>query len=124
MNINLFIYYGAKIDKIDYENLTRKLGFEYLYKTVYSKGLTFRDVGEAGATGVYIIGKEILWNQGDCVQLARIQDKLCDNEDNTICIDENLEDEVRQKLLDINITNRPQYYFFATTDDFTPDMAN
>ena len=124
MNINLFIYYGAKIDKIDYENLTRKLGFEYLYKTVYSTGLTFRDVGEVGATGVYIIGKEILWNQGDYVQLARIQDKLCDNEDNTICIDENLEDEVRQKLLDINITNHPQYYFFATTDDFTPDMAN
>ena len=124
MNINLFIYYGAKIDKIDYENLTRKLGFEYLYKTVYSKGLTFRDVGEIGATGMYIIGQEILWNQGDCVQLKKIQEQLCDNAGNSICIDEKLEDEIRQKLLDINITNHPQYYFFATMDNFTPDMAN
>lgn len=124
MNINLFVYYGAKIDKIDYENLTRKLGFEYLYQTVYSKGLTFRDVGEIGTTGVYIIGKEILWNQGDCIKLQNIQEKLCDNEGNCICIDEKLEDEVRQKLLDINITNRPEYYFFATMDNFTPDMAN
>lgn len=124
MNINLFVYYGAKIDRVDYENLTRKLGFEYLYQTVYSKGLTFRDVGEIGTTGVYIIGKEILWNQGECTSLMKINNELCIDNENKICIGEDLEDEIRQKLLDINVTNKPQYYFFATLDSFDENITN
>lgn len=122
MRINLFIYYGAKIDKIDYENLTRKLGFEYLYQTVYSKGLTFRDAGEIGKNGVYIIGKEIHWETSDVFELKKINDQLLIRETNSpMYISDELEDDVRQKLLEIDITNKPNYYVFTSVDSSTEE---
>lgn len=114
---NLFIYYGTQIDKIDYENLTNKLGFEMLYKTVFSKGLTFRDVGEIGATSKYVIGKEIAWKINDTIVLDNVNGILSLN-DKSITLTEDEENEVRQKLLEINITTYPQYHFFYCWDDY------
>lgn len=114
---NVFIYYGAKITKTDYENLINKLGFEKLYETIHSKGLTFRDVGEIGVSGEYIIGREIAWKLNEPIILKRKDSDLTFN-DNNINLGFEVENDIRQKLLEINITNYPEYYVFSSIDDW------
>lgn len=114
---NLFVYYGTKIDRSDYENLTNKLGFSRLYETVYSRGLTFRDVGEIGVTGQYIIGKELAWSCNEPIIINKENNELTIKNMNLLLSEEE-ENQIRQKLLEMNFTNYPQYYFFSCWDDF------
>lgn len=114
---NLFIYYGTKIDKIDFDNLTNKLGMERFYQLVFSKGLTFRDFGEIGASGEYVVGKEIYWKMNEPMILDNINGELC-IDDKNILLNVEEENNIRQKLLELDITMPPKYYFFYCWDNY------
>ena len=114
MKFNTFIYYGAKIDKNDYENLTNKLGIMELYSKIFSVGLQFREIGEIGKSWDYVVGKEIKWVQDSVLDMEFINNEFIMN-DIHLKIDN--EDETRQKLLKLGITNIPKYYIFTCWDN-------
>lgn len=116
MAANIFIYYGAKMDKVDYENLTKKHGIMNLYGEAYSKGLTFRDIGEIG-NGKYIVGKEIAWNRNDIISITRKEDEfVIDENNNNLKLSIEEENNIRVKLLELNISEYPKYYVFICWD--------
>ena len=113
MKINLFIYYGTEINKVDYENLTKKLGVHTLFADIFKVGLSIRDVGVIGESWRFIVGKEINWTLNSVTNFNFINNELY-VDGNKIQIED--EDEVRRKLISIGITNQPSYKIFSSIE--------
>ena len=101
MTYNIFIYFGAILNKNDYENL-QLIGIDDLYTKIYSNGLQFKEIGDATSSWEYVVGKELKWEQG---LITNIEDFKLSIED---------ENEIRKKLLDIGIHNQPEYKIFIS----------
>lgn len=112
---HFFIYYGVKIDKVDFERLSNKSDMDGFYSTVMSHGLTFRECGEIGKTWQYIIGREIYWSMNEmCVPFLIEDGNIIINKEKLVLGNEN---EIREKLLDLDIKSEPQYLIFSCWRD-------
>ncbi len=107
-NINTFIYYGAEMNKNDYENQTMKFDVTDIYPKIFSKGLRFREIGEISTSWRYMVGKEIYWSTDNMIEFN--QDLKINNEDMLLSEDEKIE--VRKKLMELGITTPPTYKIF------------
>lgn len=108
---NLFVYYGVKIGKSDYERLSNKNGTAGFYGRVLQQGLRYRECGDRNTTWEYVIGAEIYWNYDKNIT------ELEYGEDGNIYIGGkilkiNNESEIREKLLDLDLQAMPKYYIF------------
>ena len=111
MKLNTFIYYGAEITKQDYENFFKKLDKSQLYSTIFSKGLNFREYGEMSSTWHYIVGKELYWSIDNSI--INLNDQFNSIDNNNILLSDEEKLDIRKKLLELNITNEPQYKIFS-----------
>ena len=84
--VNILVYYGAIIDKEDYENISEKLGMNNFYASIMKHHLNFKDVGKIGESWKYVVGKEIYWDYEDHIFSFDIKD------DKIIINDKEMED--------------------------------
>jgi hypothetical protein len=111
LNMNIFVYYGAELNKHDYENLVDKFDIKDLYNKVYGMGLNFKEVGHIPSSWKYIIGKEIYWSRDNLIDINQFNDKfIVEGTDIKLKLED--ESEIRKKLLQIGITNIPTYKIF------------
>ena len=108
--VNILVYYGAIIDKEDYENISEKLGMNNFYASIMKHHLNFKDVGKIGESWKYVVGKEIYWDYEDHIFSFDVKD-------NKIIInDKEMEDintiDIRERLLELNISSEPKLYIF------------
>ena len=73
--VNILVYYGAIIDKEDYENISEKLGMNNFYASIMKHHLNFKDVGKIGESWKYVVGKEIYWDYEDHIFSFDVKDK-------------------------------------------------
>lgn len=112
LKVNMFIYYGVILNKEDYENLTKKHGIKNLYGRIFTTGLTFRDVGEIGKSWTYIIGKENYWETDNITDMSYENNEFSiDNKKIKLTTED--ETAIREKLLQLGITNIPKYRIFT-----------
>ena len=111
MELNTFIYYGAEINKNDYENLFKKLNKTQLYSTIFSKGLNFREIGQISTTWNYVIGKELYWSIDNSI--INLNEQFNSINNSSIILSEEEKLQIRKKLLELDITSEPQYKIFS-----------
>lgn len=115
MNMNIFIYYGAELDKHDYENTVEKFGITDFYNRIFSAGLNFKEVGELSHSWKYIVGKEIYWGRDCIVNINQFNDKfIVEGTDIKLKLED--ESEIRKKLIGVGIKNIPTYKMFVCWD--------
>ncbi len=112
---HFFIYYGVKIDKVDFERLSNKSDMSGFYNSVMSHGLRFRECGEIGKTWEFVIGREIYWSINKMITPFEIKDGNIIIEGEKLVLGN--EDEIREKLLDLDIKGEPQYLIFSCWRD-------
>lgn len=110
--VNLIFYYGAMINKSDYELLTKQLKMDQLYSNIMSAGLSFKDVGKVGSSWNYVIGKELKWEfEKNYVSYEIIDNELYLDGEKVDLVDKN---EVKEKLISLNIFREPKFYIFTS----------
>lgn len=110
--VNLIFYYGAMINKSDYELLTKQLKIDQLYSNIMNAGLNFKDVGKVGSSWNYVIGKELKWEfEKNYVSYEIINNELYLDGEKVDLVDKN---EVKEKLISLNIFREPKFYIFTS----------
>lgn len=110
--VNLIFYYGAMINKSDYELLTKQLKIDQLYSNIMNAGLSFKDVGKVGSSWNYVIGKELKWEfEKNYVSYEIINNELYLDGEKVDLVDKT---EVKEKLISLNIFREPKFYIFTS----------
>lgn len=110
--VNLIFYYGAMINKNDFEILTKQLKIDQLYSSIMNAGLSFKDVGKIGSSWNYVIGKELKWEfEKNYVSYEIIDNELYLDGEKVDLVDRN---EVKEKLISLNIFREPKFYIFTS----------
>lgn|SRR3712207_1961852 len=115
-NFAISIFYGTKITKSEYENLTKKHNITNLYGLIYEKGLSVKDVGNINSWE-QIIGEEIHCEFNESISLTEINNEFfVSNNKLNFPLSDDKKEETRKKLISLGITDTPKYYLFGTWD--------